>query len=552
MARIVNFADGAESETTPVIGNIVASALVQYPDDATYEATEQGAPAEGNIYFNTTDKVIRYYNGTAWITLVDESTAQELSNKDIDADQNTITNLEDENIKAGAAIDVTKLADGSVDNTEFQHLNGVTGNIQTQINSKLDASVVGQPNGVAQLDGAGLVPASQLPSFVDDVLEFADLASFPVTGESGKIYIALDTGNTYRWSGSAYVQISASGANQALSNLTNPTSVNQDLIPNADNARDLGSLILAWGQGFINALFFGHLYPGRLGDATNADAVAGVNLRSNNSNVPVTVETLGDSVANSNPTGSTYILTGNKTAGTGNSGNIHIKPGTSAGGQRGKIQLRDGSEGTPGHVWTSTGVNGEGAWQAPAPSSGVPAGTVISSFATATPSGYLYCDGSAVSRVTYADLFAAIGTSCGSGDGITTFNLPDTRGRFLRGQASGQTVDPDRASRTAMAAGGNTGDNVGSIQSDAFFSHTHTQDPHSHNIQGSSGASNSSVAGSFLCNVDSAGHTLLRTPIGTPYTYGVSTIVSTTATNQNTGGNETRPKNVYVRHYIKT
>lgn len=53
----------------------------------------------------------------------------------------------------------------------------------------------------------GKVPAEQLPSYVDDVLEFANLASFPATGESGKIYVALDTNSTYRWGGSAYVQV---------------------------------------------------------------------------------------------------------------------------------------------------------------------------------------------------------------------------------------------------------------------------------------------------------------------------------------------------------
>jgi hypothetical protein len=53
----------------------------------------------------------------------------------------------------------------------------------------------------------GLVPASQLPGFVDDVLEFANLAAFPVTGESGKLYVALDTNKTYRWSGSTYVAL---------------------------------------------------------------------------------------------------------------------------------------------------------------------------------------------------------------------------------------------------------------------------------------------------------------------------------------------------------
>lgn len=56
----------------------------------------------------------------------------------------------------------------------------------------------------------GKVPASQLPSYVDDVLEYANLAAFPVTGETGIIYVAIDTNITYRWSGSAYVEISAS------------------------------------------------------------------------------------------------------------------------------------------------------------------------------------------------------------------------------------------------------------------------------------------------------------------------------------------------------
>jgi hypothetical protein len=54
------------------------------------------------------------------------------------------------------------------------------------------------------------VPAAQLPAFVDDVLEFANRAAFPETGESGKIYVALDTNLTYRWSGSTYVEISQS------------------------------------------------------------------------------------------------------------------------------------------------------------------------------------------------------------------------------------------------------------------------------------------------------------------------------------------------------
>lgn len=63
--------------------------------------------------------------------------------------------------------------------------------------------------GYKLLESSGLIDANRLPSFVDDVLEFADLASFPVSGETGKIYVALDTNKQYRWSGSTYVQITS-------------------------------------------------------------------------------------------------------------------------------------------------------------------------------------------------------------------------------------------------------------------------------------------------------------------------------------------------------
>lgn len=68
----------------------------------------------------------------------------------------------------------------------------------------------GAASGVAELDSGGKVPSSQLPSYVDDVLEYASRSAFPSTGETGKIYVATDTNITYRWSGSAYVEISPS------------------------------------------------------------------------------------------------------------------------------------------------------------------------------------------------------------------------------------------------------------------------------------------------------------------------------------------------------
>ncbi len=72
-------------------------------------------------------------------------------------------------------------------------------------------------DGWAKLDGSGLIPSALLPGFVDDILEYANFAALPVSGETGKMYVTLDTNKTYRWSGSAYVEISASpGTTDAL------------------------------------------------------------------------------------------------------------------------------------------------------------------------------------------------------------------------------------------------------------------------------------------------------------------------------------------------
>ena len=76
--------------------------------------------------------------------------------------------------------------------------------------SAIPSSQKGAASGVAELDSSGKVPSSQLPSFVDDVLEYASKSAFPSTGESGKIYVDTSTNLTYRWSGSAYVEISQS------------------------------------------------------------------------------------------------------------------------------------------------------------------------------------------------------------------------------------------------------------------------------------------------------------------------------------------------------
>lgn len=99
---------------------------------------------------------------------------------------------------------LTKLEQGIFEQGTFEQVNAdwnaTSGS--AEILNKPDLSLK------ADLVG-GTIPASQLPSYVDDILEFADLASLPVTGETGKIYITLDDNKLYRWSGSIYVEVSA-------------------------------------------------------------------------------------------------------------------------------------------------------------------------------------------------------------------------------------------------------------------------------------------------------------------------------------------------------
>jgi microcystin-dependent protein len=116
-----------------------------------------------------------------------------------------------------------------------------------------------------------------------------------------------------------------------------------------------------------------------------------------------------------------------------------------------------------------------------------PPGEIIEFGGTTLPDRTFVCDGTAKSRTVFADLFAAIGTKWGAGDGSTTFNIPHLSGRFTRGVNSGAGVDPDAGSRIALFSGGATGDNVGSYQNTATkrpntnFT-TDTQGDHGHSL----------------------------------------------------------------------
>jgi len=185
----------------------------------------------------------------------------------------------------------------------------------------------------------------------------------------------------------------------------------------------------------------------------------------------------------------------------------------------------------------------------------LPAGTTVQGYWATIPSGYAVEDGSAVSRTTYAALFAAIGTTYGAGDGSTTFNLPDSRGRVAVNKGTDAEFD---------TMGEKTGSKTETLTIAQIPSHTHVQDAHSHGISdpghnhiqnphshGMEVSANSgpSIRGDW--NSDGSAGTYAQgvnvgDAIGTnnPSATGVS-IVGATATNQNTGGggshNEIQP-----------
>jgi hypothetical protein len=96
---------------------------------------------QGDVGYNSTIDKVQVRGSSATRVLVEENSSATLTNKTIDADQNTITNIENADIKAGAAIDAAKIADGSVSNAEFQRLDGVTSPIQTQLDGKLGTTL---------------------------------------------------------------------------------------------------------------------------------------------------------------------------------------------------------------------------------------------------------------------------------------------------------------------------------------------------------------------------------------------------------------------------
>jgi microcystin-dependent protein len=184
-----------------------------------------------------------------------------------------------------------------------------------------------------------------------------------------------------------------------------------------------------------------------------------------------------------------------------------------------------------------------------------PVGTIQAYGGTKDPDGYMICDGRALLRSEYPDLFAVIGTSYGAPDS-TRFNIPDMRGEFLRGADNGAGVDTD--ARQASKSGGNTS-GVGSIQDDNNKSHNHTEENtggHSHTYTAYSFSGGSAHPEDHHSESTETGwndwwDSMSVLVAASGYTTEAGAAGAHNHTIYSSGGLESRPKNVAVNFIIK-
>ena len=202
-----------------------------------------------------------------------------------------------------------------------------------------------------------------------------------------------------------------------------------------------------------------------------------------------------------------------------------------------------------------------------------PPGSIMPYGGITAPSGWVFCDGAAYDSTdsTYTGLNAVITIRFGDGSGgfggggSNDFNVPDLRGQFLRGTdnmgtgAAGANLDPDRATRTANNPGGNTGNNVGSEQAEDYLGHTHDPGTYATDTE----PNHNHVSGDYTLAVRNTGPNTsngsgLDTTVGETDLLNQGSISDAgahshaiTGASASSGGNETRPANVYTNFLIK-
>jgi hypothetical protein len=206
---------------------------LSWTDDAGLSYTDlsvgdnAAASGSGNLAYNDKNGTFTYTppDLSSYLTSVSESdvtqhqAALSITESQISDLQSYLTSVSESDVtqhQTALSITESQISDlqsyltsvSESDVTQHQTALSITESQISDLGTYVPASEKGVAGGVATLDGSGLVPASQLPSYVDDVLEYAEFADFPATGETGKIYVDIAESDVYRWTGSAYVKVS--------------------------------------------------------------------------------------------------------------------------------------------------------------------------------------------------------------------------------------------------------------------------------------------------------------------------------------------------------
>ena len=362
----------------------------------------------GMLYFNTTDNEMRIYDGGNWIAASAAGSASFVEYKYVASGGQTTFTGSDAN---GATLSYT------VSNVHV-FLNGV----------RLDASDMTATNGTSIVLGSGAVANDELVIIAWKSFTVSDAVSASAGGTfNGNIIIAGDLrvngGEFLDANGLELFKITSTGSAVNEFTLANAATGNAPTISVTGDDTNIDLTLSPKGSGEVNI--------------SKVDIDAG------------TID--GTTIATSNIT-------------VGSSKTLNVSAGTlttSTAQKQAIVQAGPGS----GTLDVSSGTFTTSAAQKQAIIDGgrtMPAGMIAPFGMSSAPTGWLVCNGSAVSRSTYSDLFGVISTTWGSGDGSSTFNLPDLRGAFLRGTG------------TAGVSSDYAGPNVGAYQDDANAEHNHT------------------------------------------------------------------------------
>ena len=358
--------------------------------DARTAISVTDAGGDGSVSYNNTTGVITYTGPSA-----SDVRSHFSAGTGITITDGVVTNSQSPYTDALARIAVSATDAGGEGSFTYNNTTGVFTYTGPSFSGLEVTSAKNQNNGYAGLDAAGKVASAQLPSYVDDVVEAANYAALPVTGETSKIYVALDLNKIYRWSGSTYVEIAASpGTTDNVPEGTTNKYFSNTLARGAISAT--GSLSYNSSTGVISytaPTAFDPASPGAIG-GTTASTGAFTNLSATGTTTLATslngVIKTASGVVSAATAGTDYVapggalgtpssgiltnatglpvLTGLSGAGTG----VVVALGTSV-GSAGAIVVNGGALGTPssGTVTNLTGtasININGTVGATAPS----------------------------------------------------------------------------------------------------------------------------------------------------------------------------------------